>query len=309
MTQFFEAINAKPISLFEAVEYLDTQVNFTDIDSIKESAPILQGLAMDPDWFIEIINTEIENNILSDKKFKNVYTSNSTLLGRSKVGKPYFLRTNIWLPESDPLRVGMNKRFFAEDYFHDHSFDLLTVGLLGNGYTTNIRHYDHETTIGHVGEIVPTFDSRQYQLSQGSALFMEKHKTIHQQVPPNDNSVSFNLMLDNIKNPQSRQYEFDTVTEDKFKIKALHYNGFRFSYSIEYLVTMALNFHDENTKDYLLNLYSRLIKDPERHEPLIILLNHWFYKVGIDPQLIPVMKSKIPITMAYQLGRAAEIYT
>ncbi|MBO2562626.1 hypothetical protein I6M33_18775 [Shewanella algae] len=308
MTQFFNQIDAKPITLSEVVDYLDTEVDFNDLDSIKEAAPTLQRLAKNPNWFIDLINTEVENNVLSDKKFKNVYTSNSTLLGRSKVGKPYFLRTNVWLPENDPLRTGMNRKFFAEDFYHDHSFDLLTVGLLGSGYRTNIRHYDYETTIGYVGEVVHTFDNRQYQLKAGTALFMEKHKTIHQQVPPDETSVSFNLMLDNIKNPRSRQYEFEMLSEEQSRVKALHYNGYRYSYSVEYLVAMAMNYYDSNTIGYLTDLYKRLIEDPKKNEPLIILLNHWFRKVGLASVEIPIIGKRLDATMAFQLGRASEVY-
>lgn len=285
MTMFYEKNNEKnnekTLDLTELVDFLDQQVDFNDIESIKESAPFVQRISNDTNWYIELLNKEIELNVLSDKEFKNQYTSNSTLLGRSKVGKPYFLRTNIWLPESNSLRSGMSKSFFAEDFYHDHSFDLLTVGLLGSGYTTNIRNYDHKSTIGYKEEVVETSETEQYRLESGTALFMEKHKTIHQQIAPKDTSVSFNIMLDNIKYPKSRQYEFETLTSNKMKIRSIHHNGYRFSASIEYLITMACNFYDDNTKDYLIELYNKLIVNPSDHEPTIILLRSWFKKVGI----------------------------
>lgn len=287
MTTFYEKTTDPSASvLSEVLEYLDETVDFLDEESIKSAAPLAQKLANDPSWFIDILNAEIKNNLLSDGKFKNVYTSNSTLLGRSKKGKPYFLRTNVWLPESDPLRQGMDKRFFAEDLFHDHSFDLLTVGLLGPGYKTNIRHYNHDTTVGVVGEKVETFNNVDFQLERGSALFMRKHETIHQQLPPDETSVSFNIMLDNLMKPRSRQYEFDIVDQSNMRINCVHYNGYRFSHSAEYLITMAASFEDENTIDYLYDLYLKLIKNPLQYEPTIIILYKWLVKVGVQPKAI-----------------------
>lgn len=303
MTTYFEkTTEKKAIEINELLDYLDEQVDFADEESIKSAAPMAQRVAIDPSWFINIVNEEIKNNLLSDSEFKNVYTSNSTLLGRSKKGKPYFLRANVWLPETDPLRVGMDRRFFAEDFFHDHSFDLLTVGLLGSGYKTNIRHYNHAKTIGHVDEIVDTYNNLHLQLEAGSALFMRKHETIHQQLPPEETSVSFNIMLDNLTTPRSRQYEFDIESKEKMRIRSVHYNGYRFSHSVEYLITMAATFKDENTLDYLFDLYKRMIKNSTLNEPTIILLYKWLLKMGINADQIPLPQNTMNSCMLHHFS-------
>jgi hypothetical protein len=289
MTVFFKARSSCSISLEEFLDYLDTEIDFNDVASIKEAFPMLQKLAQDPDWYIEFLNKDLMQNMSSDEVFSNRYTSNSIILAESSVKNQYAIRANTWLPAGDSLRQGTNKRFFAEDLLHDHTFDLMTVGLLGPGYKTEIFHYEYEDCVGYCGEAVEAFDRRSYQLERTSVLFMEKNSTIHRQLPPDEMSVSLNLMCQNLCDPMRRQYEFEERGPGTLGIKSVHYSSVQNPVSTESLINICASFCNENSKSLLVDLYNRLGERPELNESSLILLRTWFRELGItESELAPL---------------------
>lgn len=285
MTEYFpkEVVGTmEPLSLEDFIEYLNSEIVFTDIDSIKSAHKNLQRVCSDPSWFIDFLNSELASNMESDELYGNRYTSNSYLLGRSKKEQQFIIRANTWLPVDDPLRSDIDKSLFAEDLLHDHTFDLLTGGLLGPGYRTKIYHYEYDRCIGYVGEEVPFSAEHDFQLSQGSALFMEKNKTIHRQLPPDNISVSLNVLCQNLVDPTKRQYEFENSSPGFLKVKSIHYSTNQNPAATETIVNICGTFFNEETKQILVDMYNRLIVDPGRNEPCIIMLLEWFRKREVD---------------------------
>ena len=117
-------------------------------------------------------------------------------------GNGYAIRAVIWMPENQlyPPEV------FSYYETHDHNFDFLTVGYFGSGYTTRIYNYDYHTVKGIVNEAVALNFLEETKLPEGKVMYYYGSQDVHTQLPPDELSVSLNLIIP--KNQHKRQYEF-----------------------------------------------------------------------------------------------------
>jgi hypothetical protein len=84
-----------------------------------------------------------------------------------------------------------------ERFLHTHTFALLTYGLVGPGYTTNIIHVD-PLDLAHrkIGEPVTVIGVEDPQrLHQGRRMYYPPHVVAHQQLDAEQYSVSLNLVV------------------------------------------------------------------------------------------------------------------
>lgn len=281
-TAFFDPTVVGPVSLEEFIAFVDDTLVATDNDSIKAAAPMLQRLCANRAWFVSYLNEELVNGFHSDKVFGNRYSSNSLLMGRSRNENEFVIRANIWLPANDSLRTSADKAFFAEDILHDHTFNLLTGGLAGSGYSTRIYEYDFATCRGVRGEEVEWQSVQEFRLAEGSVLFMERNRAIHKQFPPKQPSVSLNLLCQDIYSPIARQHEFEETGTRTLRVKSLHYSSPVRPEMTESLVNICGSFANDDTRQIMVDLYGRLIEAPDRNEPAIVILADWFSRLGVD---------------------------
>lgn len=293
MTKFFAPAQiSNSINLDQFIDYVEREIDFEDPASIAEAKGQIQAVASDPTWFIEYLNKEIEQDLLRDRAVRNEYTSNTFLILVSKKGN-YFIRANVWMPSDDPLRREVPKSLYAEEFLHDHTFDLLTVGLLGSGYRTTVYNYAGDAIIGNLDERVPVDEPVDLQLSPGAAIFMEKNVTIHRQHPPEDISVSLNLACRDMRDPMRKQYEFEEDTQGILRIRGIHYSDALNPNATESLINICGSFYNERTKSMMLNLFEYMAKRPNLHEQNLLVLLDWFNKVGISVETLPQLKGKI----------------
>ncbi|WNF10518.1 hypothetical protein RKE57_21130 [Stenotrophomonas geniculata] len=291
MTRFYPAADKLASMHFdEFLENVKREVDFRDVESIAAMAQPMQRLAVDSGWFIDYLNSELVTGFQSDESQVNLYSSNSFVLNR---GTNYLFRANVWLPSDDPMRAEGDKPIFAEDLLHDHNFHLLTIGLLGDGYETDIFDYDYDSCLGYPGEKVHCSDVQRYKLHQGSSLFMIRGKTIHRQLPPETVSVSLNLMSQTPDSVNARQYGFVERPGGGLEISSVHYETTQNPGASENIINICGSFANDQTKDILFGIYGRIAKRADRNEPLVLLLRDWMPRLGVSLDDLPPLRGAI----------------
>ncbi|RMH36860.1 MAG: hypothetical protein D6694_13515 [Gammaproteobacteria bacterium] len=110
---------------------------------------------------------------------------------------------------TDNISWSQEAELYAYGLPHDHNFSFLTVGHFGSGYRTIIYEYDASKVSGEIGEKVDVNFSEDTTLSNGKVMYFRAGKDIHIQFPPEEFSVSLNM----IPTPKSLsfrpQYIFD----------------------------------------------------------------------------------------------------
>jgi hypothetical protein len=187
-------------TLFKLTE---TDVDLSDSNSLWALRGELASFATDREWLLEALSLELR------KKKNWNFTGelpNSFLLRR---GDDFSLRLNIWLPErKNRLAASFENTLGAYDYPHDHNFDLLTVACFGPGYRTQIFEYDRDQTSGAPGELVDVQSRGVIHHAPGDVLLYEKCHDIHVQLPPEDVSVTLNVLPQLSSDAQMTQLTF-----------------------------------------------------------------------------------------------------
>lgn len=190
------------LSLDEYVDHI-RGINLSDWDALADSAPLLRALANDRTLVVQRINQEIE------KSFRASYlpSAQTIFLGG---GENFYVRAAIW-PSSAAVSSGhLYQDKFAYHIAHDHNFSFLTVNYLGPGYETEIYEYNYETVEGYPGESVDLRFLEKVRFTQGVMLYRAS-KDVHIQYPPQELSVTLNLMVSKPDIAARDQYYFDAT--------------------------------------------------------------------------------------------------
>lgn len=184
----------------EYVAYVSSKVDLQDLDSLVESAPMLRALANDRSLIVRELNRRIEM-ALSDG---GVASAQTLVLGK---GKGFYVRANIWPAISDMTTGRAYQNQFAYNLAHDHNFSFLTVCYLGPGYDTDLFEYDYKKIQGQIGEQVDLQFVEKIRFGAGSVMLYKESHDVHIQYPPQELTVTINLM---VSPPAFRdQYHFD----------------------------------------------------------------------------------------------------
>lgn len=190
-------------SIEEYVAYVAAKVDLRDMDSLAESAPMLKALANDRALIVRELNRRIEAS-LNDG---GIASAQTLVLGK---GKGFYVRANIWPAISDMATGRAYQNQFAYNLAHDHNFSFLTVCYLGPGYDTELFEYDFEKVCGFAGEQVDLRFIEKVRFGSGSVMLYKESHDVHIQYPPQELTVTVNLM---VSPPDFRdQYHFDMAT-------------------------------------------------------------------------------------------------
>ena len=192
------------ISLAEYVDYVTRSVDLQDPDAVIESATHLHALGENKKFIVERINQELES-AWDQFQPDNSYSAQTLTLGS---GKDFSIRANMWLP-TRPGGDGWDERLYAYGLPHDHNFSFLTVGYVGSGYWTEIYEYDSRRVVGYPGEDIDLAFIERTRLPAGKVMFYRASRDIHTQEPPDDFSMSLNLLIVSPSVRMSNQYTFD----------------------------------------------------------------------------------------------------
>lgn len=207
------------IDLAALVEYLhDAKIDTTDAESMIEAAPMLRRLAQNRIFLADTALTELKQR-RNLRGSANTYSPQVMMLyGPKSVGQNFFVRANIWPSPRDHIFVASGAEQFFYHYPHDHSFNFLTVGYFGPGYSSNYYEYDYGATAGYLGEQVPLRFTDRSSLSEGKVMLYRACMDVHDQFPGDSLSISLNIMENTMRASINDQYAFDV---GKSEISAL----------------------------------------------------------------------------------------
>lgn len=193
------------LELHDYLELINETLDVRDTDQILETAVHLRALANNRQFLAKKFNDELG----SWKNFQpnNAYSAQTLALGK---GKDFFVRANMWVP---PAQLGnlweWESQLFAYSRPHDHNFSFLTVGYVGSGYGTTIYEVDPDNIKGIAGEAVALRFLEHTTLPEGKVMFYRASRDIHNQEPPEEFSISLNLMVVSPEVSTREQYWFD----------------------------------------------------------------------------------------------------
>ena len=186
MTCTIDSNKTNAISLEEYIDFCDSHPEMQDPDAAIEYADRLKCLCNNSAFFSDYLNQELKN--LNDFQKQNDFKPPTFVL---HYGDYYAIRCVVWLPLEE---LGADELLSYYDG-HDHNFDFLICGLYGEGYRTVIYEYDHEKVTGCIGEKVDLRFLEDTGLPQGKLMYYFACKDVHTQYPPNELSISANLIL------------------------------------------------------------------------------------------------------------------
>lgn len=184
------------------IAHLDSLGSAPLTHRLDETALMLRRLYNNRRFLVEVLHSQMQDM----KRFEegNPYTPQVFILHKAK---HYMVRAAIWVPP----KGGKGEEIFFYEDAHDHNFDLLTLGYLGSGYRTMLFEYDYESTSGYAGETVPVRYLEDTRLPEKKVMLFRKSRDIHVQLPPEEFSVSINVLSSG--DVPHQQYSFDMALE------------------------------------------------------------------------------------------------
>lgn len=222
------------INLSEFIETLEVNgYDFDSYDDLIDASAHLFKLCNNKTFLVDYLNSELKD--LLSFSFKNVYGPQSFVIHSNE---RFFLRANVWKPISKVEKILPNFRY---DAVHDHNFDIVTVGYIGSGYQSHFYHCANRV-VGYLGEKVDIKLKETLTLKEGTTLLIKAKDDIHEQLPPEEFSISINLIPRNLRS-SGPQLEFDV--DRKIVCRYLH------SQNIDTLLILAGIIGNENTIEHL----------------------------------------------------------
>ncbi len=177
------------MGLDEYVDFVRTNVDLLDMQSLEASVPLLARLARRDGLLEARLNDLLE--AVADDVQADTHSPFSFELHRDT---HFCVRANLWAPIA---RAAASRDAALNSYHlaHDHNFHFVTVGYAGAGYRTELFEYDEASIVGRVGERVELQERGQAYLRRGDAMVYEASRDVHVQFPPDDFSVSLNLVV------------------------------------------------------------------------------------------------------------------
>lgn len=243
--------NDRIATVDEVLELAQTAANPRDSSSLEAIGPTFYSLHNNRSFLSEFFNREVKR--IDVKRLAQYLSPQSFMLGASSCGT-YAVRTNVWIPiEGTSERKAMESRIFSYGAAHSHNFSFLTAGYLGSGYRSKLYEVNNPDEVrAYVGAHVPLTYIELATLSKGSLMIYESAKDVHIQLPPDELSLSLNLLVSIPENYATPQFYIDVESERIIGFPEINTASKRLA-----LLTMASLIGDENTLDILTDTITR----------------------------------------------------
>ena len=192
--------------LEDIIDDLETRpFDARDEEAFAAYAPRLKALANNADFLSDIITDDLKG-YCNDQQNINRYGAQVVMLYS---GTSFTIRANIWPDMDHPLVRANGMASFFYGLPHDHNVSFLTVGYAGPGYWSDYYEYDYDQVGGLPGEPVALRAVERSRLDQGKVQLYRAHRDVHSQLPPDDLSISLNVMESSPAAVFLDQYVFD----------------------------------------------------------------------------------------------------
>lgn len=175
---------------------------------IAELAHLLQQLAADETLLISAMEQDAP---WRRRGFDRVDVQSHWLPPRETRFGFFQLRFCIWVP-AEMISDRDEGRAMAFEFAHNHDFRFLTVGYAGGGYRTRVCSVTEADLHLPIGSRLGMTEPRMERLDKGAVLYFEPGIDIHTQIPPDDISVSLNLMLESHVDIPQMAFDLDAGT-------------------------------------------------------------------------------------------------
>ena len=193
------------MSLEEYGEFIHDNVDLADFDCLCETAWALKALANDRTFLAQAANRQLSDYL--DGTAGARYTANSIVFIR---GEYHTVRANIWCPLSaEERKRQLEAPLFSYFDCHDHNYHFVTSAYSGPGYESDLFRYDRAKVEGKIGEKVDIDFVERLKFQQGGLVAYEALNDAHIQHPPEDLSITLNLVARPPVFRDKRQYLFD----------------------------------------------------------------------------------------------------
>jgi hypothetical protein len=236
------------ISVEEFIDFIESQVDIENDESIISASDMLQSLANNKEALIEIFN----NNLLKfDCERSRSYYQSSTILGAGRK-KPFIVRANLWPPIVSATIRTVEESLFSYELAHDHNFNFLTANYFGPGYETDIWENLNPDMQPEVGKLVAMKFLERTTLHPNKLIYFRRKKDIHIQHPPKDFSASLNLLVTTKNDSSIEQLIFNMKNSkiDSFPVGSI-------SSKRIFVIQAAGQLGNENTADILFRIAKR----------------------------------------------------
>jgi hypothetical protein len=191
------------LSIDEYVEHVRS-LDLRDEERVAASATMLKALAHDRTLVVRMLNQQIENTFRSAA----LPSAQTIYLGG---GPNFYVRAAMW-PSTSAVSGGrLYQERFAYHIAHDHNFTFLTVNYLGPGYETEIYEYSYDKVEGYAGEPVDLRFLEKVRFGAGNAMLYRASRDVHIQYPPEELTITLNLMISLPEIAARDQFYFDTT--------------------------------------------------------------------------------------------------
>ncbi|GLU57009.1 hypothetical protein [Dyadobacter frigoris] len=238
MAYSFDLNTSNSISFDDFTDFVAKTIIPDKTGSLLECVEKFQMLSNNEEFLLNLLHEQLEDIYAFQKH--SFHSAHTLMLYK---GKNFYIRANGWPPASNSDGA---KDWQDEMYHylmaHDHNFSFLTVGYLGQGYSTEMWEYDNNNVIGYVGEKVEMEFLEKTTLPKGKAMLYRASKDIHVQLPSQDYSMSLNIMPLTNEIVRREQFWFN------LKNRTISSNSGTGRYLI---LDLAKNFGNGKTKDLI----------------------------------------------------------
>ncbi|ALN89977.1 MULTISPECIES: hypothetical protein [Lysobacter] len=232
-------------------DYIFSRVDSMDPDSIADAAPVLAAYASDSGLVARTMAQSMRS-ILDGQPPPFVAPQCYVIARRRHI----MIRANVWTPLKQTGALRKNEeRVYSYDTAHDHNFNFLTIGYFGAGYRTHIVQIDPSQLNGEIGDSAPILDSEVTSLPKGKIMLYQAHRDVHRQAPPDELSISLNVLFNNQSQISKCQYNF-VIEEERARI--LSYTSASIHSRLSMLAEMAVMVGG----DELMGLFNDIVDAP-----------------------------------------------
>ena len=197
-----------PMEVEDFIDTLQRVYKGNSLDAMHTVAEIFQSVAANREFLRDALLNELKR--IAEQQNLVSFAPQSFIIHRAH---PFSLRLNLWLPPvGSDRKIEQEARVYSYERAHDHNFSLLTVGAGGPGYKTRIFEYDRKSISGYAGEPVEMTHLEDTMLPPGKAMIYRPLRDIHVQLPPDQPSLSLNLLIEEQDIVEVPQYFFDLAT-------------------------------------------------------------------------------------------------
>ena len=241
MPRLIEPGDAPAISLEEAVDTLaTTTIDVADEDGIASLGPLLARLGRNHRFLGDLAIAELKDR--HQRQRRNSYGAQVMMLHPGD-GR-FIIRANFWPAQDDPLVRASGPAAFFYGFAHDHNFPFLTYGYAGPGYWS--EDYEVADPDAPAPVLISTGRTR---LAPGRLMLYRAHRDVHVQHPPEELSVSLNILAQHPGQKWRDQRHYDVANGTVVRAMT--------TTPSEALVALAVHFGGGNGLDLATTLATR----------------------------------------------------